>query len=55
MQTSANLSLETAPVGAFATVAPVSSFVGVLRLLGLQGLVIIIGLLLIIPGCGSPV
>jgi hypothetical protein len=54
MRSTANLSSETAPIGAFATVSPVS-YVGFLRLLGLQGLILIIGLLLIIPGCGSPV
>jgi len=55
MQHVANESLEGAPVGAApAAVAKVSLVSLLVSLLGLQGLVII-GLLLIIPGCGQPI
>jgi len=54
MQHVANTSLESAPVGAAPAAVANVSLVSLVSLLGLQGLVII-GLLLIIPGCGQPI
>jgi hypothetical protein len=54
MQHTANQSLEGAPLGAAsATVSLVS--VRALGLIGLQGLIIGLALVLIIPGCGQPI
>jgi hypothetical protein len=48
------MSLESAPVGVAPAAVANVSLVSLVSLLGLQGLVII-GLLLIIPGCGQPI